>query len=129
MRQIKAFVILTAAAGLVACASHAPAPAPAPAPAAAAGAGRAAAPATALAAQQKQTPTDFPGYRRVVANGKEMFCRNDVVTGSLIKQRTCVTRAQLEAMQKDSQQFLKDNQQSSRTCAATFGLGGNPCQQ
>jgi hypothetical protein len=124
MRQITTCVILMGAAALVACASQTPTPAPKAATATT----HATAPATALVAQQGQKPASFSGYRRVVKNGQELFCRNEIVTGSNIKQQTCLTRAQIEAQQNNSQQYLQNNTHNARTCSATFGLGGNPCQ-
>jgi hypothetical protein len=122
MRSIKTFVILSGAAVLVACATPAPAPATAT--------GHAVAPATALAAGQQQHPASFPGYTRVVDNGKEMFCRYETPTGSQIRQQTCVTRAQLEAEQNDAQQSLQNALQRSTACTAGYGgtLAGGTCQ-
>jgi hypothetical protein len=121
MRPITTFVILSGAAALVACASHAPAPATAT------GTTHAVAPATAVAAGQ-QRPISFPGYRRVVANGQELFCRYEAATGSNIKQEVCVTRAQLENQQNDAQNALQNSLQNSRTCTAAFGQFGGTCQ-
>ncbi len=120
MRQIKTFVILSAAAVLVACASQAPAPATAT--------GRAVAPGTAVAAGQQSS--NIPGYRRVVDNGREMFCRYEATTGSNIKTETCLTRAQIEQQQKDAQQQLQNALENSRTCTAGYGQGvaGGTCQ-
>lgn len=118
MRHISTFVILSGAALLAACASQPPAPATA------SGAHQAVAPATGAAAQQ------FPGYRRVVSNGQELFCRYEMMTGSNIKQETCLTRYQLETQQKDAQQQLQNALQNSRTCTAGYGQGlsGGTCQ-
>jgi hypothetical protein len=122
MRPIRTFVILSGAAVLVACASQAPAPATAT--------GHAVAPATALAAGQQKHPTSFPGYTRVVDNGREMFCRYETPTGSQIRQQTCVTRSQLESEQNDAQQTLQNSLQNSQTCTAGYGQGlaGGTCQ-
>lgn len=125
MRPITPFVILAGAAVLVACAARAPVPATA------AGTNRATVPATARAARRKQTLAALAGYQRVVVKGQELFCRYEVVTGSLIKQETCLTRSQLQAEQQAAQQAVRQAQQYSSTCAAAGGLvpgGGDNCQ-
>ncbi len=121
MRQIKTCVILSAAAVLVACASQTPAPAT--------GARPAVAPGTAVAAGQQKS-LNIPGYRRVVDNGREMFCRYEATTGSNIKTETCWTRAQVEQQQRDAEQQLQNALQNSRTCTAGYGQGlaGGTCQ-
>lgn len=124
MRQFSTFLILSGAAMLVACASQPPAPTTATAT------GHAVAPATALAAGQQQHPASFPGYTRIVDNGREMFCKYETPTGTMIRQRTCETRSQLETEQRDAQLKLQNMLQNGNTCTAGFGgtLAGGTCQ-
>ncbi|MGB6449530.1 MAG: hypothetical protein WBE92_02130 [Steroidobacteraceae bacterium] len=117
MRQATTFVILSGAAVLVACASHAPAPATA------AGTSQAITPATALAAGQKQQPSSFHGYRRMIVNGQERFCQLGDVQGSRIKQEICLTRAQVEASQGEAQQLMQTILQRGGTCYARPIMG------
>ncbi len=110
MKQATTFVILSAAAVLVACASHLPAPAP----------------ATALAAGQQQ-PAYFHGYRRMIVNGQERYCQLGDIVGSRIKQEICLTRAQVESAQADAQQLLQRIQQANSECPAPpVVLTGDP---
>ncbi len=102
--------MFTAVAALAGCASHAPAPAP-------------------MLAAQGHNSSVPAGYWRIVSNGQEYFCHTEATTGSLIKQQVCMTRAQLDAAQAAAQQSIQNIQQQSRTCNATFGPGGTPCQQ
>jgi hypothetical protein len=133
MRQIAGFLTaLAGAAALVACATPASAPpaavaanAPAIAPV------NAPAPATASNAPAVSA-TDkaaIPyGYERVVlGNGEERFCRNDLITGSRTQhQKVCLTMAQLQASEKDSQDFINNVQAHGgmATSATTPGAGG-----
>jgi len=60
------------------------------------------------------------GYRRVVSNGQELFCRNDVIVGSHLKRKeVCRTQAQLEAEHENSVRWLQTEQRLS-------GVGGTP---
>jgi hypothetical protein len=133
MRQIAGF--LTAIAGavaLVACATPASAPpaavaanAPAIAPVSAP-ASVSATNAPAVSATDKAT---IPyGYERVVlSNGEERFCRNELITGSRTQhQRVCMTMAQLQASEKDSQDFINNVQShgGAVTSQTTPGAGG-----
>jgi len=121
MRQTTTFVMLSLAAVLAACASHAPVPATAT------GTSQAVAPAPALAAGQQQHPSSFDGYRRVVVNGQERFCQLTDVQGSRIKQEICLTRAQVEAAQVDSQRLLQEIEQKISACYPTPVMGvGDP---
>jgi hypothetical protein len=121
MRRLVPFVILAGSALLAACVSHVPAPAAANA--------RAAIPSAAPAARGKQASSTLKDYQRVVVNGQAYFCRYEVVTGSLIKQQVCLTRAQLTAQRQAAQRFVQRAQQYSSTCttALTPG-GGDNCQ-
>lgn len=43
-----------------------------------------------------------PGYRTVVRDGQEYFCRTEAVTGSRVSVReVCLTRRQMEQAQED----------------------------
>ncbi|MGH8279970.1 MAG: hypothetical protein ACRETQ_10480 [Gammaproteobacteria bacterium] len=125
MRHLTPFMILTGVAVLVACASKPPSRATAT------GISRATVPAAARAARPKQVRSAFAGYQRVVVKGQALYCRYEVVTGSNIKQQTCLTRSQLVAEQRAAQKFVQQAQQYSSTCAAGGGLvpgGGDSCQ-
>lgn len=53
------------------------------------------------------------GYRRVVTQGHELFCRVDPVLGSRLKKRqVCLTHAQLQAREDNSRRFIERVQQS-----------------
>ena len=43
-----------------------------------------------------------PGYRTVVRDGQEYFCRTEAITGSRVSMRdVCLTRRQMEQAQED----------------------------
>lgn len=47
------------------------------------------------------------GYRRVVAYGKEQYCRNDLATGSHVARNpACLTYEQLQAEQARAEKFV-----------------------
>jgi hypothetical protein len=51
------------------------------------------------------------GYRRVVSNGQELYCRNDVATGSHTERKAvCLTEAQVRIEQLKAEQFMLDMQ-------------------
>jgi hypothetical protein len=53
----------------------------------------------------------YSGYRRVVADGQELYCRNDVATGSHTERKAvCLTQAQMRIEQLKAQQFMMDMQ-------------------
>jgi hypothetical protein len=81
MRQINRFIILASAAALASCATS-------PGPATASGG----APAPA-------------GYYKKTVEGQEMFCRNDLVTGSRTEREgeKCYTADELKAYQEANQ--------------------------
>lgn len=122
------FVTLAGVILLAACASH-PAGSAAPAAAtatpgatAAPGAGRSALAATAHAGKAKKV--SFPGYQRVVVKGQALFCKYQSVTGSRIRQRTCLTRSDLQAQENRAQEFLQQSRQYSASCTTTLTPGG-----
>jgi hypothetical protein len=124
MKTLMRLVMLGGAAALCGCASAPPAsPQPVAAnvapsvqinPAAAAG----------DAAQQKAS---IPyGYKRTVVNGTEIFCRNDLITGSRTERhQVCYTKKQLEDMQNNTQDYINSVQRSGgeaiKTCTAGPG--------
>ncbi|HEV2702120.1 MAG TPA: hypothetical protein VGV09_10850 [Steroidobacteraceae bacterium] len=125
MRQANGFMILAAAALLVGCATEAPAPASAPVPVAAA----VAHPQTAAAAPTEKLKVP-EGYFKVTVNGQDRYCTNDLQTGSrLSRTKTCLTQAQLEAMQNGSQDFMNQIQNHMGIGAAptggSAGVGGH----
>jgi len=93
MRQIRAGLLLVVgAATLVACASKAPvSPTAATATAASGSASGAIAPDTGATPVPK-------GYKRVMKNGGEYFCRMQPLSGShVLKTEICLTQDQLDA--------------------------------
>jgi hypothetical protein len=91
MRQIsRGLLLVVGAAALVACASHGPVNSTGTA-AASGGAPAATAPDTGAPAVPK-------GYRRVMKNGGEYFCRMQAVSGSHVqKTEVCLTQDELDA--------------------------------
>src|SRR5665213_3881991 len=94
MRQVNRFFILASAAALVACATEAPAPAPE---------------SHQLAVVSSTAPAHpglkTYGYQKKVVEGQEMYCRNDLVTGSRTEHEgeKCYTADQLQEIQDNSQ--------------------------
>jgi hypothetical protein len=113
IRKIGTFMTLMAAAMLVACATPAPAPQPPPA---------------APAAEHAELFRAPFGYEHVVlSDGTERYCRNDLDTGTRVaRTRVCLTQAQLEASQSNSQSFIDDVQRHGAAAIATGtpGVGG-----
>ncbi|HTB64718.1 MAG TPA: hypothetical protein VK727_00725 [Steroidobacteraceae bacterium] len=64
------------------------------------------------------TRGNYAGYTRVVISGQELYCRNDVATGSRTERHTvCLTPAQWRAQQARAQTYIQNVQRSG-------GLGG-----
>jgi hypothetical protein len=63
-------------------------------------------PRSAPAAPPKDEVT-VPGYDRVVVHGKELFCRTQPMPGSRIRERVCLTQAQLQAEQLNAQRLIE----------------------
>jgi hypothetical protein len=132
MRRVAGFVVMVGTAALAACATQAPAPAPvaAAAPVAVLPPGT---PTLALVAANSPTaaaaakPVPY-GYTRVILDSGEVrFCRNDVDTGSRVtRKKVCLTQEQLDASQKNSQDFIDQVQQhgGASTLNGTPGVGG-----
>jgi hypothetical protein len=56
-------------------------------------------------------PAVAGGYRRIMKEGVEYYCRSPVVTGSRMQRaETCLTKAQLEAMAEQSEAFVRSLQ-------------------
>jgi hypothetical protein len=115
MRQVNSFFILaSAAAALVACATQAPAPAT----------------ANHDLALVKPMSVAHPGlktagYQRKVVDGEDMFCKNDLVLGSRVEHEgeKCYTAEQLRQIQEASQQYI-DAVQGHGTMATSTGTPG-----
>lgn len=59
------------------------------------------------------TRGDYAGYTRVVMDGQELYCRNDVATGSRTERHTvCLTPAQVAAQQARAQDYINKVQRS-----------------
>ena len=120
MKTITGFVFLTVAAACAVCTAQTPAPSSAPA-AAAAPTEDAVPPRTLPSHPDAQTDASQPaappkgyggaytGYQRVVSNGQERYCRNDVATGSHTERKAvCLTEAQVRLQQIKTQQFMQE---------------------
>jgi hypothetical protein len=92
---------LAAAVTLVACATG-PATAPAPKPA------------------STQTQAGVDGYRRVVKDGQELFCRQEDVLGSRVQRgEVCQTVAQIENSRRNTDTFLRNVQSAIGSSQST----------
>lgn len=64
------------------------------------------------------------GYRRVVKNGQELFCRREAVTGTRTRTNdTCLTQAQLDAQIRSAREFI-DKVVSTPTEPEAMDAGG-----
>ena len=86
-------------------------------------------PATSKPAAVAATPTQANniavGYRRVMRSGEEYFCKKEPVTGSRTDtNETCLTQAQMDAAQKNTQDMLQRIQQNPGTPTGPGGAGG-----
>jgi hypothetical protein len=66
------------------------------------------------------------GYTRVVIDGQEKFCRNDLATGShAMTNPVCLTKAQWLAQQERARQFMEDVQRmDSAVPANPYNISG-----
>jgi hypothetical protein len=90
------------------------------------------APATAIATPQitsavslkNQLPTN--GYRRIVVNGQERYCRNDLYTGSHAERNpVCLTQAQWQSQQDHARQYIEDVERlDAQLPANPMNIGG-----
>jgi len=93
MKTIGGFIFLIGATACAVCAAQTPPTASKP------------------ATPPKEYGGAYSGYRRVVADGQELYCRNDVATGSHTERKAvCLTQAQMRIEQLKAQQFMMDMQ-------------------
>jgi hypothetical protein len=68
------------------------------------------------------TPGGYGAYTRVVISGQELYCRNDVATGSRTERHTvCLTAAQWHAQQARAQNYIENVQRSSALGGVNIG--------
>ncbi len=53
------------------------------------------------------------GYDRVVVRGKTLFCRTEPIPGSHMRQRVCLTEAQLQVQQQSAQRLIEQMQRAA----------------
>jgi hypothetical protein len=71
------------------------------------------------------TRGDYAGYTRVVINGQELFCRNDVATGSRTERHTvCRTAAQVAVQQARAKKYVEDVQYNALAGPSVLGAQG-----
>jgi hypothetical protein len=123
MKTIAAFIVLMSATACAVCAAQSPATSSAPTASATpendtvpprtlpSHPPEAESTAAKPAAQSKTYGGAYTGYQRVVSNGQERYCRNDVATGSHTERKAvCLTEAQVRIEQLKAQQFMLDMQ-------------------
>jgi hypothetical protein len=122
MKTITAFIFLIGATACAVCAAQVPTTSGAPVSSAAPATDTvpprtlpshpdAQSAASKSVAPAKEYGGAYTGYRRVVANGQELYCRNDVATGSHTERKAvCLTEAQVRIEQLKAQQFMLDMQ-------------------
>ncbi len=67
----------------------------------------------------------YDGYTRVVIDGQERYCRNDVATGSHTERHTvCLTSAQVAAEQVRAQDFIEKVQRLGALGNTPTNMGG-----
>jgi len=82
-------------------------------------------PVAAVAATPTKANNIAVGYRRVMRGGEEYFCKKEPVTGSRTDtNETCLTQAQMDAAQKNTQDMLQRLQQNPGTPSGPGGAGG-----
>ena len=122
MKTITGFVFLTVAAACAVCIAQTPAASSAPVTTAAPTEDavpprtlpshpdpNAPSVASQPAAPSKGYGGAYAGYQRVVSNGQERYCRNDVATGSHTERKAvCLTEAQVRLQQIKTQQFMQE---------------------
>jgi hypothetical protein len=100
MRSSILFPVWATLGALVGCAAQPATQAP-----------QATAPGAATAAVAQDSPVGIGGYRRVMKDGVEYYCRAPVVTGSRMQRaETCMTKEQLEEMAEESEDFVRSLQ-------------------
>ncbi len=66
-----------------------------------------------------QKTSDVGGYRLVVTDGNEMWCRPDEVLGSKVRRAdVCFTAAQLEATRRSSEEFMRNTRDAEGAVSA-----------
>jgi hypothetical protein len=139
MKAREILFMLAAALLLVACASPAPSRGDAAAPAASsaavaaatsapvtAAAASAPAPSTAsaatLAANSKAAHMTLDDYHHVVSNGKDYYCKTEVLTGSrLNKQQICLTKEEWEGLRDGTRNYINGVQGAANHYCARVG--------
>ncbi len=112
---MRVLILLVSVAGIAACASsppQSPAPAAASPEVAAAPAAAAAAPADGEAAFQPPA-----GYKARVRNGQQVYCREIVPAGTMIKRQECFTEQQLAAIEQANRAYREDMRKQGVICA------------
>lgn len=64
-------------------------------------------PASLANAAERRFQEAAKGYRLVVANGQNHYCRNEKASGSNIIQQNCVTENELRAAVEDAERFRR----------------------
>ena len=126
MKTVAAFVVLISATACAVCAAQSPATSSAPVASAApendsvpprtlpSHPPEAQSAASKPAAPSKSYGGAYSGYKRVVSNGQELYCRNDVATGSHTERKAvCLTEAQVRIEQLKAEQFMLDMQRKA----------------
>jgi hypothetical protein len=128
MKTVTCFIILVGTTASVLCAAQPPEPSSS-APRASS-----APQATSGALQSSSAPLPpvlgkvggYGGYTRIVNGGQEVYCRNELVSGSHAERHTvCLTPAQVAAQQVGAQDFI-DKVQHLGTVAGTPANGTSP---
>jgi hypothetical protein len=62
------------------------------------------------AAAQPTVPGSGPAsnYKRVVRSGQTLYCKKETPTGTRFVEETCLTQAQMDAREKNAQNFTDD---------------------
>jgi len=118
MKTITGFIFLVAAAVCTACATQESATLPSHPEGQATAAQR--------SAFEKKPGDNYPGYQRIVVNGQERYCRNDLATGSHTERKAvCLTEAQMKAEQLRAQEFLLQVERTAATMPQSpMNVGG-----
>ncbi len=68
----------------------------------------------------------FRGYKRIVIDGQERYCRNDLATGSHTERKAvCLTEAQWRTQQALAEQLMLEIERRAASTAQTpYYLGG-----
>jgi hypothetical protein len=68
---------------------------------------------------------EVPGYRIVERDGVKRYCRTRAPTGShLRREKTCLTRAELDELKERSKDFLRNSSRPRPPPQEKPGLGG-----